>query len=291
MVTSVKGVCTEGNTAPPLWFMLDRRCNNLLIILNTCRILIFSSLWHPLLKNKAMLPGGQTVQPMVEVCAYIWRRPCTLQEERGFPRRHQIQPTPKQHRERTLGRWASPQTCGEKHTHTQRILLLHCFLLQIMQSLFIAKCQIVFFLIYEHQCFASLSVQNVVSRYLLAVTCAHWFIIMHSTGQKHATVWTNKKQGFELCGSRFPDMCILKSKLYGLPEKIEAEKTGQSARGRESSHTSLNDNLWDQDCIPVMAPIHTPERKKKPTPTLQTVAAAVRKHCILGPLPLQPHQS
>lgn len=120
-----------------------------------------------------------------------------------------------------------------------------------------------FFWYTRHQCFASLSVQNGGSRYLLAVTCAHWFIIMHSTGQKHATVWTNKKQGFKLCGSRFPDMCILKSKLYGLPEKIEAEKTGQSARGRESSHTSLNDNLWDQDCIPVMAPIHTPEREKK----------------------------
>lgn len=102
------------NTAFAVRYAQDRTCNNQLIFLNPRRIIKLRSRWAPLGKIKRH--RGQTVQSAVESCAYIWRRPCTLPEEPGFLQQHQTQPTPAKRQERTLGRWASPQTCGDTTT-------------------------------------------------------------------------------------------------------------------------------------------------------------------------------
>lgn len=65
MVTSVMEGCTVENTASALRFTLDRSCNNLLIILNTRRIIKWSSFWHPLLKTR---PWGRAWRTDCAVC-------------------------------------------------------------------------------------------------------------------------------------------------------------------------------------------------------------------------------
>lgn len=52
-------MCSE-NTAFPVWYSHDRTCNNLLIFLNTRRIIKLRSCRHPSVKSKGQSPAWKT---------------------------------------------------------------------------------------------------------------------------------------------------------------------------------------------------------------------------------------